>query len=222
MDAIGINGGILVDGGVAECDCCGEPPWCDHPLLDVTLTWTDSSTIKTWLDLTFTNGETKEVCPEAYSCNTGVSAYFYRNQETWSIIRAFGSPINLSTNKNGYFYTTGDTTLIRSQQLRLAMEKDVATYTNAEVHRLERKIHHTDAGFTSFFTASSVIFQGNTTYKRRYGTPNVGTPPAPIPLPYSVTPGIPDSFEGSATTAGGLTITWAKNHTGVPWGDCFT
>jgi len=50
---------------------------CEFPLLDVTLTWTDSDTTKGYLGIDFTNGETKAICPHYYQCD-----YTYVNNVT--------------------------------------------------------------------------------------------------------------------------------------------
>lgn len=71
----------------AAC-CCGTTPCTGTlggytpPAMNVTLSWTDADTTKSWRGLTFTNGETKQVCPDFYTCNgTGYATSF--QEETW-------------------------------------------------------------------------------------------------------------------------------------------
>jgi len=56
-------------------DCGG------NPALNLTISWTDSDTTKDHFGETWTNGETKQLCPQTYICNAG--------KERWSIYDNF-------------------------------------------------------------------------------------------------------------------------------------
>ena len=223
MDAIGINGGIIVAGGVAECECCG--PVCDNgaPFLDVTLTWTDAATTKDYLGHTFTNGETIAMCPGGYTCFDGftttnsqpqqLEAWNKRagQQKAYDIYRTVSYGTGSPNPPTTYFQTN-----IYNEEIGLKM--DNRSGSGGTFQRIRRVVNRD--GLLTHFYASSF---GTSGFMRLYATVNNGgatlTPPWTTP---TISHGIPDDFEGSITSGGGLTITWAKNHTGVPWGDCFT
>jgi len=250
MDAIGIDGGILVFGGVAECDCCAGPD-CDYPLLDVTLTWTDSDTTKNYLGYTFTNGETIAVCPETYSClnvynppptSTPFPSTLTLNQhfELWG---HYGSG-SYETPKAEVLAKQYTTYLGTPFQTTFTFSRDASrirlSNNTREFARYGVVTYHTDGIGNSLVVrrggsdkvttwhrynrdTATYSYQGSTGPFRQAiltdeGIDNVG---GNTPVRSNFDQGITDDFEGSITSAGGLTITWAKNHTGVPWGDCF-
>jgi hypothetical protein len=243
--AIGGNSAVQGDFGIATCDCCNP---CDYPLLDVTMTWTDLDITKDYLGSTFTNGETIAICPTNYNCAHVVSSTItsgsskqYRNssREFWqfgggvmskkrdvysryqppttgapSFTTSFTDAIISGVSLKNYIYdyrklftsfSTGYTKNYRWKNLRVARGAgdDIAT----------------DHGFKDFERVSTGTFlpPWSSTVKHTVITPD-GTN---TPTFSNFASGITNAFEGTITSASGLTITWAKNNTGVPWGDCF-
>lgn len=62
-----------------NCDCKRVPPPCDYPMVDATLSWTDADETKSAFGKTFTNGETKALCPLDYYC----SIARFGSSESW-------------------------------------------------------------------------------------------------------------------------------------------
>jgi hypothetical protein len=58
-------------------------------MVDVTLSWTDSDTEKTYLGQRFTNGETRAICPTRYGCSM---TYGTIPTEWWSYYAQYLNP----------------------------------------------------------------------------------------------------------------------------------
>lgn len=81
---------------LAECNCPGDT----GPKVNVTLSWTDPDTTKSFLGCTFTNGETKAVCPTNYD---------KPNSEVW-LASASGDLLSMfafTATTRFYIYTAG-------------------------------------------------------------------------------------------------------------------
>lgn len=73
---------------VADCDTPVTNPCDPDPPLSVTMTWTDGDTNKTLFGQTWTNGETKVLCPGSYACYTEVEEWLDTTINPDIIIRA--------------------------------------------------------------------------------------------------------------------------------------
>ena len=240
MNAIGVNGGILVEGGVAECECC--EPACDDPLLDVTLTWTDSDTTKDYLGETWTNGETRAICPDTYDCeNLNVHPYFsptslsvaLRKNEFWG--NSANKSGTFSTKRVGRYSYSGSPSTYTATTSGNADGNVLYLQNNSYKHfRVLYSIYRTSKvqsvrvqynGPTPVTTLTRYRLRGQgypslNDILREYTT-GINNINSHTPTLSTFNDGINNSFEGSITSSGGLTIAWAKNNTGVAWGDCF-
>ena len=235
---VGLNGGgIVINGGaIGNCDCC-----CAYPLMDVTLSWTDADTEKTYLGETFTNGQTHEVCPKRYVCKnytTGTNPIDIK-REGWywtdsgiskvthgdrrRIRRADSIYPNAYTNT-----TTGSILNFDYQKLYLYWGKVIATMTTGtSLDKSYSQIIHMNIGPTTANTNTAEAYL-NTRHSLEYTgrksnavsgfTHQTGTPPY---LQNKLKTGITDDYNSTYTTALGVTVTWARNTTGATWGECF-
>lgn len=245
---IGGKNGIQGDDGIASCDCC--EPACEYPLLDVTLTWTDADVTKTFLGETFTNGETRAICPTTYSCTdytggTGgypsLSGTITLQEEAWSISgtsnaspsyqrttnykrTTYGNPPTYSTVTN-----SGQFSGIRlSNNYRVLFSYPLGPFPSFNTvgfgNRLRVRRGGTDA-VQSIHSYDNVVTTYSGTAPFRYTRETVSASAnngGNTPTRTTFNNGIDAGFEGSITSSGGLTIAWARNNTGEPWGDCFT
>jgi len=76
-----------------KCNCPGPS---GAPTIDVTMSWTDSDETKTMFGCEWCNGETKEVCPDLYTCSTSTP------KESW-IISGTASQIHMEA----FLYSAG-------------------------------------------------------------------------------------------------------------------
>jgi hypothetical protein len=225
MNGIGlIDGGIIVEGGVASCECCDPPPECDFPLLDVTMTWTDADITKSFMGESFTNGETKAMCPTSYSCtnNTGATSTisekwqgvgtsnntptFYVSSKIYTASSTYnGSGIATTFSGivlgNRYFHTT--TGISRKAEVQtIAARRGGSPGRMTSWHATEQFSNSASA-----FSVKHYVYYYNLSQSN---TPTMST----------FKNGINANFEGTMTSAAGLTIAWARNNSGVAWGDC--
>jgi len=79
-----IAGQVLSVGGINTSCCCDPPtnPCEPDPPIKVTLTWTDSDTTKNYVGETFTNGETRVICPDIYQCANNSREYWRKSANT--------------------------------------------------------------------------------------------------------------------------------------------
>jgi hypothetical protein len=234
--AIGGNSAVQGDFGIATCDCCNP---CDYPLLDVTLTWTDLDVTKNYLGYTFTNGQTIAICPDLYGCgnSSGTITGTFTDYNTFNILEkwkktgtSYDTPGFVSKKKFREWMST-QTFTVTNDFSGISLSNgsyELWSYSAADIRKDVRKKLKVRRGGTEPVTTyhaynfsyllkdppPSGIFH----YFTGYGTGNDGTNTVTLT---TFNDGINSSMEGSVTSASGLTITWAKNNAGVPWGDCF-
>ena len=56
------------DDGLIVCDSCPCVSSCPYPEIQMTVTWNDTDSTKTFFGETFTNGQTIQICPDLYKC----------------------------------------------------------------------------------------------------------------------------------------------------------
>lgn len=224
-----INGGLVFNNGaLGDCECCG----CDDPMMDVTVSWTDADTTKSYLGQTFTNGQTIGICPSEYECTNAGNV----RQEIWkeqgladpvtfgdrSPVFKYGTgtaypynytstntytPYNQGRRKLSFLFRsmtqTGAINRILSQEARMNFG-DFAPNTN-DAHAYANSRH-----IDQFAT-------GNRELTFRHFKHQV----APPLIQATTKVGITDDYNSSYTTSNGVTVAWSLNHTGKPWGDCF-
>jgi len=231
---VGFNGGGIAfnNGAIGNCDCCG----CPYPMVDVTLTWTDSDTTKTYLDNEFTNGETIAICPSNYTClvDTNYLTYATQKLEEWewvglgthgdrsTVLKSgpIGSPYTFTTTAQK---GTGNTQLsLRANRVNITDTAMSAEDRNQQSIRMgigpvTANTDEAEAYYLRFLAdySSTSDFGAVYYYKHQGTTPSRPQTRAVI--------GISDGFNKSYTTAKGITVTWAKNTEAAnpTWGDCF-
>jgi len=144
---------------------------CEFPLLDVTLTWSDSDTTKEYLFQTWTNGETKAICPLYYGCNYSKTSdivdpydttYNLNINEYWSIGTSESVPSSITQYRYTRHTQSGTITNTNSIFDSWTLRNKLNFYTGKEIHQVYNKGTIT---YSYTYTTSPVTFQ-YTNYNR--------------------------------------------------------
>lgn len=210
-------------------DCGGgpDPSPCtsSDPYLNVTVSWSGPGSTRSYFGQTFTNGETRKVCPSSYNCdpmdgNPGGEKWTFGFQGGGSWLElGGGSPGSAGTGKDTAYssvYRQFDQYVRHSL---LAGEADYRTYMGYSY------TYYLTYVYASKFTGSlsnSNSF-ADSTHKYLYGGPFYGTDTSwpgvtSNPAGGALSPGrfINGSTNGSITNSSGDTVSWVQ--AGLEWG----
>lgn len=190
------NAVAVTTGGAVALYPCYEP--C-NPVVEVTCTWTDGDPTKTLFDYTWTNGETKLLCPDRYARVVTSTVYYgslirHTSYESW-VFGAFNGSLFLRASQQFTTTSAGGATTGTPRWYRTVRARPWY-FTTAGTGTTKGKLTETLGGEVTQALSTNNI-------NRTAWTTSTAL--------------IADNQFGQLTTTDGVTVQWQRN-TGVAWG----